>query len=214
MAVNYTVNARVFDLRKDHPQPNDCFLVDTNVWYWWTYSRASQTTRPPSTNQADSYPYYLDQAIAVGATILRSTHTLVEIASLIERSEAEIYSTTHHLRDFDRKSFRHQNDSIVKSYREEIEAVWEQIKSVTSPISQNLDDAICDRFVSETQIERLDGYDTLLLMLARDNSITNIVTDDGDFSTVHNISVYTANNKVISAAVRRSKLQPPRPAPA
>ena len=47
MAVNYNIQANVVDIRKDLPKSNDVFLVDTNVWYWITYTRASQSGQPP-----------------------------------------------------------------------------------------------------------------------------------------------------------------------
>jgi hypothetical protein len=39
MAINYTVQAEVVDISADTPKTEDAFLVDTNVWYWLTYSR-------------------------------------------------------------------------------------------------------------------------------------------------------------------------------
>ena len=48
MAINYTVQAEVVDISADTPKTEDAFLVDTNVWYWLTYSRASQSARPPA----------------------------------------------------------------------------------------------------------------------------------------------------------------------
>ena len=41
MTINLTVKATVVDIRADTPSYNDTFLVDTNVWYWMLYARAS-----------------------------------------------------------------------------------------------------------------------------------------------------------------------------
>ena len=47
MAVQYAIQAEVVDITTDLPTSNDAFLVDTNIWYWMTYHRASQTKQPP-----------------------------------------------------------------------------------------------------------------------------------------------------------------------
>lgn len=41
MAVNYVIAADIIDVRVDTPKPEDVFLVDSNVWYWMTYTKAS-----------------------------------------------------------------------------------------------------------------------------------------------------------------------------
>lgn len=38
MPVNYIVQAEVVDIRSDAPKNEDIFLVDTNAWYWYTYT--------------------------------------------------------------------------------------------------------------------------------------------------------------------------------
>jgi hypothetical protein len=46
MPVNYTVQAEVVDIRSDTPKKEDIFLVDTNVWYWYTYTNGSISSLP------------------------------------------------------------------------------------------------------------------------------------------------------------------------
>ena len=41
MSVLYAVQADVFDIERSGPQGADCFLVDSNVWLWMTYSNVS-----------------------------------------------------------------------------------------------------------------------------------------------------------------------------
>ncbi|MEH1789193.1 MAG: hypothetical protein V7L23_27350 [Nostoc sp.] len=64
MAVNYTVQAEVVDIRSDSPNKDDIFLVDTNVWYWYTYTNPSISSRP---YQIIEYPSYLAKAISVNS---------------------------------------------------------------------------------------------------------------------------------------------------
>ena len=41
MAIALRVEAEVVDIGADAPLPSDIYLVDTNVWYWTAYSKAS-----------------------------------------------------------------------------------------------------------------------------------------------------------------------------
>lgn len=41
MAIDYTIQAQIVDIRKDSPRSEDIFLVDTNVWYWHAYTNAN-----------------------------------------------------------------------------------------------------------------------------------------------------------------------------
>lgn len=47
MPLNLTVCADVIDIRADHPKSTDSFLVDTNVWLFLAYNRATQGNNPP-----------------------------------------------------------------------------------------------------------------------------------------------------------------------
>lgn len=47
MPVQYQVRAHVVDLRNDTPRSTDRFYVDTNVWFWTTYSSARHSSNPP-----------------------------------------------------------------------------------------------------------------------------------------------------------------------
>jgi hypothetical protein len=79
MAINLTVNASVVDIRKpsvvdihsDTPSSSDIFLVDTNVWYWMTYQRASSGDQPPKSYQTNQYPSYISQALSMGSRLIR-----------------------------------------------------------------------------------------------------------------------------------------------
>ena len=85
MAINYNIEAAVVDITTDTPKAGDAFMVDTNVWYWITYSRASQSARPPASYQTSHYPNYTNTALGAGAefssrTEPRGTTHLIEKA--------------------------------------------------------------------------------------------------------------------------------------
>lgn len=212
MAVNYKVAADIHDINFDKPQPSDVFIVDANVWYWMTYSRASLRINTPAPYQTRLYPEYINQALAVGAKIYRSAHALVELTSIVEVAEAEIYRKQTNLQTFSVKEFRHSSASVVKVYKDEISSIWAQIKTMGSDLEQTLNDDLCDRFCQEHALQTLDGYDILISVLAKSHGLTRIITDDGDFSTIPGLIIHTANARVLSAAQRRGRMIANRPA--
>jgi len=52
----------------------------------------------------------------------------------------------------------------------------------------------------------VDGYDLFLLEAMKNNGVVQIITDDGDFSSVSGIKIFTANLNVIRAARDQGKL--------
>ncbi len=83
---------RTFDIRSYEPSVDDAFLVDTNAWYWITYSRATlPCLAPPQTKQVEQYERFIKKALDAGSTIGRCDLTLPELAHLIEKTEKEIY---------------------------------------------------------------------------------------------------------------------------
>lgn len=78
MAINYIIQAQVVDITTDSPKADDVFLVDTNVWYWMTYTRASLSARPPAQYQTTNYPTYTNAALAAGARIYQSGFSLAD----------------------------------------------------------------------------------------------------------------------------------------
>ncbi|TAE94775.1 MAG: hypothetical protein EAZ79_22025 [Oscillatoriales cyanobacterium] len=91
MAIQYTVNAEVVDIGSDIPQKDDIFLVDTNVWYWLTYTPASTSAR---SYQINDYPAYLTKILSAQGLLLYCGLSLAELAHNIEQAERAIFSTT------------------------------------------------------------------------------------------------------------------------
>lgn len=87
---NLSVLADVVDIRTDSPLASDTLLLDTNVWYWLAYSRASQTNQPPHPYQTSTYPSYVGKARSAKGTLLYCGTTLSELIHQIEKSEREM----------------------------------------------------------------------------------------------------------------------------
>lgn len=81
MVVNLNIQADIIDIKTDNPQQDDIFLVDTNVWFWQTYTNAGFGTQ---TSRFSNYLKYINQALVNGATLTYSGLILAELAHIID----------------------------------------------------------------------------------------------------------------------------------
>ncbi len=194
----YAVRAQVVDIRTDSPRPTDRFLVDTNVWAWKHYPGAVLSPAGVSAPQASDYPRYLDLTIAAGAIRYRTGLCLAELAHLIEQIEHDGYTTG--VAPVTPKEYRHNLPSERARLVGQIQQSWARIRADSTPLPLMLDDPTTDAALSRLATEPVDGYDLFLLEVMASASVTQLLTDDGDFSCVPGIEVFTANPRVVAAA--------------
>ncbi|GMA59760.1 PIN domain-containing protein [Alicyclobacillus fastidiosus] len=203
MAIQYTVRANVVDLRSDTPTSSDSFLVDTNVWYWMTYSNASLSSIP---YQTSDYPGYIAKCLANKSKLLRCNLSFPEIAHIIERNELTIYNQTSNS-TVKTKQFRHNMPQERTRVVTEIATAWGQVKSMAQMIEASpINELATDTALVQMKSDRVDGYDLFILQSAEENGVSQIITDDGDYCTIPNITIFTANQNVIAAASTQNKL--------
>lgn len=208
MAINYTIQSDVINITSDTPKAEDVFLVDTNVWYWMTYPKAATSA---SLNryqyQLSDYPAFVNKALTVGSRICHTGLSLAELSHLIEKTELEIYAkTTGALGAIKPKEYRHNAPIERSRVVSEVKAAWGQIKSLASPLAITIDAPATTAALNRLQNERVDGYDLFILETMRNHEVVQLITDDGDFSTISGIQVFTANRSVLSAARKQGKL--------
>lgn len=204
MAVNYAIHADVVDIRQDVPKPDDAFLVDTNVWYWLTYTRASQAEQPPKNYQINDYPSYISKAISAKSQLHRCGLSLAELAHLIERTEREIYSRSNVA--LVSKEYRHNHPTERANVVAEIQTAWSQVNTMAQTLDLQIDEQAISAALSRLSSQPLDGYDLFILEAISKAGVVKIITDDGDFVTVPGIQVFTANYNVIKTAQNQGKL--------
>ena len=202
MAVNYIIQAEVVDITGDTPRAEDAFLVDTNVWYWMTYTRASQSAIQ---YQTTNYPAYTNAALAAGARIYQSGLSLAELTHLIEKAEREIYERTNG--QIGTKEYRHNFPGERTQVITEIQSAWSQVVNLADPLVSTIDNQTANAALARFQTEKVDGYDLFILESMKNHSVVQVITDDGDFATVSGIQVFTANRNVIAAARNQGKLK-------
>jgi predicted nucleic acid-binding protein len=204
MSITYTIKADVVDIRKDAPTDEDVFLVDTNVWFWMTYTRASMADQPPRPNQLKDYPDYLSQALSAKARLTNCGLSLSELAHRIEVTEFEVYRGSHSRTT--KKEFRHNDPNERNNVAAEIESVWSQVDGMSDTLTLTVDAGSTSSAVKRFHSHPLDGYDLFLLEAMNTAGVVQILTDDGDFAEIPDIVLFTANRRVINAARDCGKL--------
>jgi hypothetical protein len=204
MPINLIIQAGIVDITNDSPRKSDIFLVDTNVWFWQTYTNASTTANP---YQLRDYPNYLAQALMQGSTLSYSVLTLAELASIIERTELSIYNQSNGL-NLKLKEYRHNYPSERANMVSEVQSAWSQVEAIAASADLKINDAIAKSALNRFQTQAVDGYDLLILeSISRAGAgQVRVITDDMDYATVPNIQVFTSNRNVIQAASQQSKL--------
>ncbi|WP_447771961.1 hypothetical protein [Pseudomonas kilonensis] len=202
MAINLKVNASVVDISSDAPKPGDIFLVDTNVWYWMTYSRASSAGA--KVYQIRSYPTYTNNALAANATIYQSGVSIAELSHIIEKSEREIFNKSNPA--VSTKEYRHNFPAERASVCLEINSACMQVLALGESMDISIDSEVVKSALSHLTTCSVDGYDLFLLEAMVASGVTQVITDDGDFATVPGITVFTANRTIVQAAKTQGKL--------
>jgi predicted nucleic acid-binding protein len=205
MAANYEIQAQIVDIRVDIPRSEDALMVDTNVWYWHTYTNAIVSALP---YQIDKYPDYLGQAILAKSILCHTGLSLSELSHLIEKTEYNLFVASEKLdpKVFKAKKYRHNYPDERKKVTKEIETAWSQVTSISTSIDVIVNEASTNLALSRLQGQFLDGYDLFMLEAMQKEGITQIITDDGDFVTIPGITVFTANSNVIREAKSQCKL--------
>lgn len=176
-------------------------MVDSNVWFWVTYSSASTEAKPYQTSY---YPNYLSKALEAGARICRCGLSMAELANLIEKTEWQIYSS--YVKPIMLKEYRHNLHDERARVASEVQAAWAQVKTMAEPVDVAINDHITNAALIRFQNQPVGGYDLFILeTMAREN-LLQVITDDGDFATIHGIQVFTANRNVLNVARAQGKI--------
>ena len=207
MSIKYTVCAEVIDIRTDTPCSEDVFFVDTNVWYWLAYTKASQADYPPSLHQITNYPNYIKKALSNKSTLYWCGLNFAELAHLVEKTELEIYKRSNNLgNSFKLKQFRHNYPSERQNVLSEIESMCIQLKMMATSCPTSIDTSFPVTLLNNIKAQPLDGYDLIMVDAINKLGVVNIITDDGDFSCVPGMRIFTANRNVIQTATLNGKI--------
>lgn len=88
----------------------------------------------------------------------------------------------------------------------EIEKVWDLIEADSDDLPLALNAASARSALARLVSIQVDGHDLFLLEAMASAGVTQILTDDGDFCSVPDVEVFTANARVIAAARTQGRL--------
>jgi hypothetical protein len=196
----------VIDITNDTPLPGDIFFVDTNVWFWLTYERASLGSNKPLPYQLENYPEYIDAAYLSNSKIYRSGLSLPELAHQIEQVEKDIFCLSNGRKELKTKDFRRNFPKERANVVEQIELAWEQVKQMGDPLeTEIINETVIDSALNRFKSQFIDGYDIFLMEFVKEAGITNVISDDSDIASVPGLYLFTANKNIICEAKLQGK---------
>lgn len=203
MPFSGTILSNVYDITKYTPTAKDSFVVDTNVWYWLTYTKGIPSHRPDLYN----YTSFINAALNNSSNLFHSGLSLSELAHIIEGTERKIHEKVTQ-KKIATKEFRQIYTNERNVATKEIESSWLQVESIANQIEINICSSVTTNCVAKMATTTLDGYDLMIHESMVNSGILNIITDDADFTSVSGINVFTSNRNVIQAASSQNKLIP------
>lgn len=208
MALTYQVKARIVDLTADKPKAIDRWLIDTNVLFWLSYTNASYAKSGPKQYQLTDYEKYLKAVTQAGGLLFWCGLSFSELAHRIEQTEFEIAKAYGATKATNAKAHRHDDPAEWQRVVGEIASAWDLVKSVAKPIPAGavIDEKATQQALTDMPNSGLGGYDIFFVQLLTSGALTGILSDDGDFCTVPNITLCTANQSVLAAAKAQKKI--------
>jgi predicted nucleic acid-binding protein len=199
--------AHTFDIRSFDPRGDDAFLVDTNAWYWITYSRATLPCLPPPlTKQIEQYARFIKKALEVGSTIARCELTFAELAHRIEATEKKIYEyhslNQGHINLKEYRALPAERERVVS----ELVSAWSQVTKMSESCVLTVGDEATKGALEAFENYPIGGYDLFHLQAMKQKGLAGILTDDADFSKIPQISVYTCNESILRKAKKDGRL--------
>ena len=204
MSVQYAVQADVFDIRQTNPQGSDCFLVDSNVWLWMTYSNAGHDEPNWRAALMAKYVTFVQDAVINNGKVYCCGLSLAELSILLKPS---VKSMRRAREPASRQksigiTFTIQRTRIVVKFKCLEPGVY---RREHKPLSITIDSSTTTAALNRLQTEKVDGYDLFILESMRSHGVEQVITDDGDFVTVpaFRFSLLTAT---LSAARAQGRL--------
>lgn len=201
MAFSGIITANVYNIGNYIPNDGECFLVDTNIWYWMTYSKGIPSNR----QYLNAYNSFISLSLANNANLFHSGLSLAELSHIIEGTERKIHEGVIKAK-IKTKEFRYNYAKERFAAMKEVETSWLQVKSLAQQVELRICDVTTDNCLTNMTSNTLDGYDLMIYECMKNHEIKNIITDDGDYTSVDGINVFTLNANVLSEARNQKKL--------
>jgi len=199
------IEATVIDIKSDTPKSTDRFFVDTNVWLFAYYPRATLNNQERLRNAG--VLTYIDKARQANAVLYRLGLSLSEVANVIEREESKSYfQFPNYIPSKKIKEYRYEHLCERRKTLDKIRRCWLKVKLASQSIDLPIDDTVTDDSLVSLQGYFLDGYDIFFYEAMKSNNTIQIITDDCDFATIPGIQVFTESQGLIAEAIKQGKI--------
>lgn len=172
-------------------------MVDSNIWIYYTYPPACSM----HSYHLNDYPEYLKKLASNGSELFYCPASISEIFHRIENTERKLFNL-----NIKPKEYRHNYPSEWKKVQEIRRTCLEMINSTATMLDMNITKSKFENVLDIVDNSVLDGYDAFILYCMQEYGIDKILTDDGDFTSVPNIEVFTSNKNVVSSAKKQQQL--------
>jgi predicted nucleic acid-binding protein len=192
--------AKILDINTVVPQQGESYFVDTNVWYWMTYasSKHMSADNAPKEYQVADYPNFIQKALDNGVKLYHCGFTLSELSNIIENAEWRSFICFNpDQQKISKKNYRRKTQErrmVVK----EVKAAWDSINAMSNCIDVDLNTVFLESAHQIYSDSLLDSYDSFITEVMNQYNIDNVITDDGDFSSLTNKNVFTSNPRMLN----------------
>lgn len=195
----YIVASQVVDINRYDPRPEDSFFVDTNVWFWVASQIASQGLPKYRAKQIKIYPDFIKKVLNVKGTLYRSELSFSELSNQIEKAEYDAFKKETGI-DIFLKAYRHEYAHRRPDVIEEIELAWYQVEAMSVSVPVQLASDFTHKVIKRMESHKLDAYDACMIeSLLAEGIPLRIISDDADFSSVGDVTLFTANSGVLES---------------
>ena len=174
------------------------FFLDTNVLYWYVYPRCGIETEPRTKMQAAPYYDFIDNLVVAGNPLYTSVYNITEMLHVIEKREFELYSATHPEAKWSIKDLRR-----IPKEREQLKmnlsTTMSNVRNICKILDFNFTYDILNQFISDLEQHHCDTFDYAILKNCIVEKKLNIISDDSDFATMHQINLFTANATALNS---------------
>ncbi len=219
------VRADVVDIRNPGALTPQDIITDANVLYWVFYPNFTSLRYPggkqPFPNQIADYRRYWKKAAGAKSRFHVVTATLGEFAKVVEYADLEAIWLTdpaspqpdpaNPVAQFNPrvcKFARYHYSGRLATVRNGVETMIASVRKSVGLLPQfPTSEDVQNHSMSEWRPSCGDFPDAVMIASAKQQSKTDVLSDDMDIATFPGITLFTANVKTITAASAAGKLR-------
>ena len=179
---------------------NKPFFLDTNVLYWYVYPRCGIQNDYRLKNQATPYYDFVDKLVADGNPLYTSIYNITEMLHVIEKREYDLFKLGHPEANWSIKDIRRMPTERL-ALKRNLSTAMSNVHTICTIMDFNFTDTLLNQFVHDLENHHCDTFDYAILKNCIAEQQFNIISDDSDFTTMHKINLFTANETALKLTI-------------